>query len=120
MSVDDLESIAFSPDYIFTNHLFHHLEDHKIPEILKQIDTIAHRGFLVNDLKRSRLSYLMFLLLKPLFGDKSYSWRDGLMSIRKGFTKQEVEILVQKAGLSGTVRCRTLPPGRIVITNLFR
>lgn len=120
MSVDDLESIVFSPDYIFANHLFHHLEDHKIPEILKQIETIAHRGFLVNDLRRSSLSYLGFSLLKPLFGDKSYTWRDGLLSIRKGFTKQEAERLVQKAELSETVRCWAMPPGRIVITNLKR
>lgn len=119
-SVDDLESIPFSPDYIFTNHLFHHLEDHKIPVILNQIDAIAYRGFLVNDLRRSLLSYFLFLFLKPFFRDTSYTWRDGLLSIRKGFTKREAESFIQTAGLSETVKCMAIPPGRIVITNLHR
>ena len=120
MSVDELDSIAFVPDYIYSNHLFHHLEDQKIPEILKQINAIALRGFLVNDLRRSALSYFLFSLLRPLFGDSSYTWRDGLLSIRKAFFKFEMENFVKKAGLSESVKCSVMPPGRIVITNLHR
>ncbi len=102
-------------DFILLNHALHHLDDKVIPGVLKLLHHSTGRITLVSDLKRSRLSYFGFALFAVLFLRGSYHWNDGLASIRRGFTKNELEAWLDKAGIRKKSRVRQAFPGRFII-----
>lgn len=118
MDAFDLEKNVIKHDYIIANHFLHHLDNGKIPQFIYNVNNMAKRGFLINDLLRSKMSYILFYLLFPFFSRSSFTWKDGLMSILKGFTCEEMNGLVRGAGLTADVKVFTLIPGRIIVTNL--
>lgn len=103
-SAAELDHIA-PVDYIFANHFLHHLPDEVIVELLPQLARTARYGYVLNDLRRSRLSYVGYSLLAALFFRGSFAFYDGRLSIRRGFTKNELQSMVDAAG-DGAV-----PPG---------
>jgi 2-polyprenyl-3-methyl-5-hydroxy-6-metoxy-1,4-benzoquinol methylase len=118
MSALDLDTLPEEPDYIFANHFLHHIDSHLIPDLIRQINQKAKIGFLINDLLRSNVTYALFFLLYPLLGCRAFTWSDGLLSIRKGFTLNEINSIVKNSGLFSTVLTHKMIPGRIVVTNL--
>jgi 2-polyprenyl-3-methyl-5-hydroxy-6-metoxy-1,4-benzoquinol methylase len=122
-------------DYIFANHFVHHLDDDEIVGLLPAVSSAARYAFVLNDLKRSRLSLAGFTVLAALFFRKSFALTDGRISIRRGFRRDELEALIRRAGLGaaaraapgtetarGTlaagatdVRVRSLFPGRLAV-----
>jgi len=112
----NLPRYPIRPDYIFANHLLHHLSEPEIPKLLSAIRQNAKLGFIVNDLKRSKLSYVLFGLFASIAFRKSYARSDGLMSIRKGFTVGELRrYLDQSRNSHLRARVQTFLPGRIVM-----
>lgn len=57
-------------------------------------------GIIVNDLHRSRLAYQLFEIICFLFGLNRMSSQDGLVSILRGFKKNELE------GFSSTLKLK--------------
>lgn len=102
-------------DYVFANHLLHHLADADICRLLRDIAAVARRGYLVSDLVRSRSSYVWFSLLARPFLLGSFAYADGRISIRKGFTPEELQRLVHRAGLEDGARLMPCFPGRLVL-----
>lgn len=102
-------------DYVFSNHVFHHLPHDVIVRVLNGINEVAKRRFLVCDLRRSRFSYVAFSLLAPVLLHRSFSFADGQISIRKGFTVAEWEGLVAQS--EAWEHCQVLQafPGRLAI-----
>lgn len=100
-------------DYIFANHFLHHLPTVEIPGLLSTLAESARYAVLLNDLRRSRLSYAAYTLFAALFLRGSFAFYDGRLSIRKGFLPQELEELAAEAGFKAEVR--TLFPGRVVL-----
>lgn len=98
-------------DFVFANHLLHHLADAAIDELVRRINRQVRLGFLLNDLRRSRLSYLVYAGLASVFLRNSLALEDGLLSIRRGFVANEMESLV--AGTLPPVQVFTAFPGRI-------
>lgn len=94
-------------DYIFANHFLHHLDDDEIVRLLPAVSSAARNGFVINDLKRSRLSHVGFTLLAAVFFRKSFALRDGQLSIRRGFLRGELENLIRRAGLGPGVQATT-------------
>lgn len=86
-------------DYVTASLFFHHLNDEEILETLKTSAKLAKKGLIVNDLSRSKLSYVGFWLLTLFTGDPIFK-HDGLLSIRKGFTKTDLEEWKLATGLS--------------------
>ena len=106
----------FGPvDYIFANHFLHHLDEEEILMLLPLLREQARCGFLLNDLRRSRLSYLGYTLLAAIFFRGSFAFYDGRLSIRRGFLRGELERLLCRAGLPAEGRVRSLFPGRLAI-----
>ena len=99
-------------DYIFANHFLHHFPDNRIPELLAKIDRCAQRGYLLTDLRRSRLAFLGFTLAAGAFFHGSFAFYDGRISIRKGFTPGEFTGHVAAAGIPG-VTVASAVPGRV-------
>ncbi|MFW5828478.1 MAG: methyltransferase domain-containing protein [Alkalispirochaeta sp.] len=104
-----------SVDYIFANHFLHHLPDAAIVELLPRLARVARYGYVLNDLRRSRLSYVGYSLLAGLFFRGSFAYYDGRLSIRRGFTKDELQRLVGDAGHAAAARVLSLLPGRLAV-----
>lgn len=84
-------------DYIFANHLLHHLTNEACIELIRQIDRSGPRLYVLNDLIRSTWAYYGFWLAASPFFHNSFIVQDGLASIRRSFTLPEVRALVRAA-----------------------
>jgi ubiquinone/menaquinone biosynthesis C-methylase UbiE len=85
-----------------TAHLFfHHLSEDECVLVLREMARVARR-VVVLDLERSRIlfGFLWFVLL---FSGNSISRHDGLLSVRRSWTKDEVGRLAARAGVRATV-----------------
>ena len=94
-------------DYIFANHFLHHLPDAAIVALLPRIARTARYGYVLNDLRRSRLSHLAYSLLAGLFFRGSFAYADGRLSIQRGFTAAELQLLVASAQRGAEQRAAT-------------
>ncbi len=80
----------------------HHLEDHEIISLFKtakQLNSIL----IVNDLKRSKVAYYGAIAITRLLNGTSLAKHDGPLSVLRGFKKNEISALAQKAGVN--IRC---------------
>jgi 2-polyprenyl-3-methyl-5-hydroxy-6-metoxy-1,4-benzoquinol methylase len=82
---------------------FHHLGTGEILELLGHLRTMVRHSVLISDLRRSSLSFMAFLALRPVVHPAV--WRDGLMSIRRGFRAAELEVTLARLPRA-EVRCR--------------
>ncbi len=103
-------------DYVFANHLLHHLSDDLCVELLRRIDCARPRRYLLNDLVRNRWAFYGFLLVAPLLFRNSFVVADGLASIRRGFTMPEVRTIVLTAAVAHPASIRRLTPSRFLVT----
>jgi hypothetical protein len=102
-------------DYIFANHLLHHLSNEQCIELIRQIDHSGPRQYLLSDLIRSTWAYYGFRLAAPPFFRNSFVVQDGLASIRRGFTLPEVRALLCAAAPVHPVAICRHQPSRFVI-----
>ena len=65
---------------------FHHFSGAEIVRLLEQLRSMVRRSVLINDLLRSPTAHMAFICLFPLLAPEV--WRDGLMSIRRGFDRK--------------------------------
>lgn len=96
----DLLALAkeeLSYDYVFANNFLHHFTTDRIPAILTQISKMAKRGFLLCDIERNGHAYCYYSILSRLIFSKSFAFHDGRLSIKKGFTKEELRHLFHSA-----------------------
>lgn len=99
---------VFSPGFrqlqadIFTfNLVLHHFDDQLIKELLS---TCHQQGdILINDLQRNRLAFFSFALFSRLMRFSFISRHDGLLSIRKSFSRSELYKLLANTGINGGV-----------------
>lgn len=77
-------------DLVVSNHMLHHLTDDEIPPLLDDCRRLARREVLLSDLDRSRFSYVLFAVCTwPFFRNSSIK-QDGLISLRRAFTAEEL------------------------------
>jgi 2-polyprenyl-3-methyl-5-hydroxy-6-metoxy-1,4-benzoquinol methylase len=105
-SLFDLDMAAQSVDYVFSGHVLHHHSDARIPKFLGIAWAAARRGMLIVDLKRNRRAFLAFYAFSAIFLRAGMNRSDGLLSIRKGFTLEDVRGYIDAAGLAGLVEVR--------------
>jgi 2-polyprenyl-3-methyl-5-hydroxy-6-metoxy-1,4-benzoquinol methylase len=96
----------FSPDFAAINYdimlctlTLHHFTDEEILNIIAIFNNNASVGIVVNDLQRSKLSYKLFEIICKLFNLSKMSREDGLVSILRGFKKNELEEFSKKLNL---------------------
>lgn len=84
-------------DFVISNHLLHHLDHQELLQLLQESKQLSKKYVLFNDIERSDLGYLFFnIFSRPLF-QRSFITQDGLTSIRRSYTRHELE--------------QTVPPG---------
>ena len=78
-------------DIILCTLTLHHFNDHDIDQLISRILSEAKIGFVVNDLHRSSIAYYLFKALCLVLGLNEMSEKDGLISILRGFKKEDLE-----------------------------
>jgi len=104
-------------DFVFSNHLLHHLSDEQIVELISHLAEFPQAEVVMNDLHRSRLAYSAYRIISPLLLRRSFARYDGLLSIMKGFRKEELRKLAEQAASPSAADCRVfyMPPARTVL-----
>jgi SAM-dependent methyltransferase len=91
--VGDVRALPFparSFDVVTASLFLHHFDAPDLPGVLQALFALCRRGLVVNDLRRARVPYL--------FGRATFRWlfrspvsvEDGLVSIRRAFTPDEL------------------------------
>jgi SAM-dependent methyltransferase len=100
--VDALEmDERFAPgsfDYVHAGLFLHHLPEEHVVQVLRSMDRAASKGLVWNDLVRSEVGYRVIKILT--IGQPRIVKHDARVSVLAGFTKEEAEGLVSRAGIA--------------------
>lgn len=84
-------------DVVISNHLLHHLNNTVLQKLLEESKKLSTKKILFNDIERSDVGYLLFnLFSRPIF-KSSFITQDGLTSIKRSYTKSELQQVVPEA-----------------------
>lgn len=111
----DAMSLPFGPgsfDFVICSQFLHHFSFGLIAGMLKQFVAVASRGILISDLQRTRGSLLLTWLGTRLFTTSRVVHVDSLISIRSGFSVNEMQLICEEAD-AGRVSVRTHFPCRL-------
>lgn len=103
-------------DFIISNHFLHHLSDKELPQLICEIHSGSRIGYILNDLCRKRSAVLQFSLIAPLIFRDSFTVRDGLKSIYRGFTRSEIRSLAESLNPRPVIK--TVFPAHICLYQL--
>ncbi len=88
-----LETFDLNCDILTTTLMTHHFTDSQLDVLLPQFVRLANIGVIINDLHRSCIAFFLFKLFSLFFIRTETAKIDGLISIRKGFKKKDLEHL---------------------------
>lgn len=94
---EDFKTLTF--DIILCTLTLHHFTNEQILNIITTFKDNAKTGIIINDLHRSKLAYRLFELICVIFKLNRMSRLDGLVSILRGFKKNELEEFSKKLKL---------------------
>ncbi len=91
-------------DIILCTLFLHHFKNSAIVNLLQRAANVAKVGVVVNDLQRSAWAFNLFKLFSSVFIKTKVARHDGLVSIARGFTKEELQQMTKKIkGCTSTV-----------------
>lgn len=110
--VGDVRRLPFSPgsfDVVTASLFLHHFDGREVAVVLRALYELARRALVVNDLRRARVPYV--------FGRATFRWlfrsrvsvEDGLLSIRRSFTPDELRDAFREAGIPHVAIKRRFP-----------
>jgi SAM-dependent methyltransferase len=103
-----------SVDIVLVSQVAHHLTHPSVVHLLRTCDRLARRAVILADLRRHPLAPASFWCGARLLRFDPVTVADGMTSLRRGFTRPELENLLAKAGITGQVHQR--PGFRLVAT----
>jgi SAM-dependent methyltransferase len=110
--VGNVHALPFAPesfDVVTASLFLHHFDGPAVASVLKALYGLARRALVINDLQRAWLPYLFGkAAFRPLFRSH-VSVQDGLLSIRRAFTPDELFRAFEEAGLPAVQIRRTWP-----------
>lgn len=112
-SLDEL--CAAKPDYVYCNHVLHHIPPDALVPVLARLRACAKRLLLINDLERSPMAYTLYTALAAVAFHRSFVFADGRLSIRKGFKVPELRQACEAAGFATDAVVKRVRPWRVVI-----
>jgi SAM-dependent methyltransferase len=85
-------------DVLMSTLVCHHLTDDELIEFFPKALATARSAVLINDLHRHPCAEFFYRIISPFFRNRLIT-HDGLISIRRGFTRKEWVLLLQKANI---------------------
>ena len=107
-------------DFVFSNHLLHHLAWDEIRIFLERIIAQTRFAFVMNDLKRSNWAYLGFTIFSGLLTRGSYHFYDGRLSIRRAFLPEELRNFLLLNFPNAQIQVVETYPARVVLVHSTR
>ena len=98
-------------DLVTSNHLLHHLDASQLAAVLEDCTRLADRLVVHSDLRRSRTAYLGWSVAARPAARGSFLHTDGLLSIRRSYTPDELAASVPERW-----QVHTQPPFRLLLT----
>ena len=86
----DKEFVELKYDIVLCTLTLHHFKDTEIERIMTVFYANTNIGIVINDLHRSSVAYRLFQLLCSIFQLNEMSREDGLISILRGFKKNDL------------------------------
>jgi len=108
---------AGSVDVVLLSQVAHHFSEPAIVLLIRECRRVARRAVIVADLRRSALAAPAFRLVGGLLRFDGDTLRDGVTSLRRGFTRESLARLLAAAGVPATVTRR--PGARLVAVGLI-
>jgi len=87
-------------DIALATLFFHHFSEEQLVEILNHLHKQMKVGFVINDLHRHPLAYYSIKLLTKFFSKSAMVKYDAPLSVLRGFSKKELESILQRAGIN--------------------
>jgi SAM-dependent methyltransferase len=110
--VADVRRLPFAPatfDVVVASLFLHHFDAPELPAVLAALFRLARGALVVNDLRRARVPYLFGRALFPALFRSRVSVSDGLLSIRRAFTDEELRAAFRDAGIDNVKVFRSFP-----------
>ncbi len=98
----DATRLPFAPetvDYYVSSLVLHHFTPEQAVVLLRAAYRSARRGLIVSDLMRGYLPLVGFKLIQPVFARSPITRYDGVVSIKRGYTPDELRLLAYEAGI---------------------
>lgn len=96
--LDDFEPGSF--DIILSSLFTHHFADKEWIALIGKMNNTARRGVIITDLHRHWLLYYAVKMITRLFTSNKMAKNDGPLSVQRSFKKQELMVLLAKAGIT--------------------
>jgi len=90
-SLDDVLREKRMFDFVTSNHVLHELTNREVGVFRDQVEALTRRWSIMSDIARSFPGYLLFAATVPLVMRHSFTAPDGLISIRRSFTRDELQ-----------------------------
>ncbi len=103
---------AGSVDVAIASQVLHHLPPAVAVRWIESLDTVARRAVVIADLRRSRVAVAGLWLASFPLGFGPVTRHDGVVSLRRGYTRGELDTLLRAAGVPSVARYR--PGFRVV------
>jgi ubiquinone/menaquinone biosynthesis C-methylase UbiE len=101
-----------SVDIVLCSQLLHHFENERAVELLRELDRVARHRVIVSDLRRSGVAASGIWVVSFPLRFHPVSRHDGVVSVLRGFTRRELEEMVEHA-VRTEARVRQRPTFRL-------
>ena len=92
-----------SVDFVIASQVLHHLEPEVATRWIRELDRVARRAVVIADLRRTRTAMAAMWLVSFPLGLHPATRRDAVLSLRRGYTKDELQDLIGVAGMNALV-----------------
>lgn len=103
IEIHDALRLPYSDNSFDVSHaalFLHHFHGADAVRLLRELDRVSRHGIVINDLHRHLMAYAGICLLTRLLRMAPMVQHDGPISVRRGFSKPELQRLSQRADLS--------------------
>lgn len=101
-----------SVDVVLACQFLHHFDRASAAALIRRFTKVARLGVVIADLRRSRIAAAGIWCAALALGFHPVSRRDGVLSIKRGFTTDELTALLRSVGVAAVVHRR--PGFRVV------
>ncbi len=90
-------------DIVLCSLSLHHFAPDDAVQVLREMNRLARTGFILNDLRRSRLGYAAAWIASRLTTRNRLTRHDAPLSVLRAYTPSELDALLRRAGIDDAV-----------------